>query len=317
MDFRVLEDEARDLVNFKILDICAGRWVRNKDIAEAVGLTPAGAKRRNENLENLELLERRRFGKEVRTCATAIAYVANLDLAGRHRLESMAVTNMYLNSTMEYSRRILHEAGAPNQLLEETIEKSLELVSCQAYLWPADVLGQMLLSIPGFNRPGTRILDLNTLTVPLPRMTIEEYRVYRNKTEEYLSANAAPGKRLVVTDLDEMILESLLTGRAKVVDYDQQKEEIERNYHADQKRAAQHFTILVRFRRALASMRQRGPLSFVIDGKIQAIIEHLSRLGLGPTDIPRPVIGKTSVDPFPSFSEEAYEQLRNLSLGAI
>jgi len=310
MKFQEVEQEARELDNLAVLEACAGKWVRNKDIARVLGMTPAGAKRKSESLEAVGLLQRRRHGKEVQSCSTVLAYIANLDLAASHRLESMGVMRVYLDATKEYSMRVLRELGVSSQEEREYLfRRGRDFLAYEAYLFPVDMLGQLYFCIPGFNRSNTRILEANSLTLPLPRMDPTEYSVLRARMKTMLSKGIDSNKRLAAIDIDAIILRGLLTGEAKLVDYEAQRHAIEETYSESRSKAAEHCTVLQRFRELLSGLGEKGPFLYIIDYKLGSILEHLAQLGLRPVDLPEPMVGLPNFDIFPPYNEDLYTSL--------
>ena len=313
--FPSLEYQAKDPDNLIILRTCRCSWVRNKDIAQATGMTPAGAKRRNGFLEGIGLLERRRRGKEVQYCTTILAYLANLDLVVEEPLAALGVVRTYLYLTKEHNLRVLKDVGSLQQpsdgVVEEASPESIEreflelreTLATIAYIWPLEIVSKLLIDLEGFNRSGATILQANRMAIPIPILTSLEFESIAEQLEEMakqIKEQHGPG-----FDVWKEISMQFLTGQAQVTDYQALRNLIESEQGESRNRANQHYTMLCRFAKILDDMRMKGVLHAPIKKTLDEILEDAQNLGLVKVEIPENVpIGIPRFNIIPKFNEK-------------
>ncbi len=316
-NFQSLEYQARDPENLTILRTCRCNWVRNKDIAEATGMTPAGAKRRNEFLESIGLLERRRRGKEVQYCTTILAYLANLDLAIEEPLAALGVMRAYLELAKPYSMRLLKDLGTLERSdsegdREAEFSEYKELQAIMAYLWPRDLLSKLWVDLKGFERPGAVLYDVNRMAIPLPLLMPEEYESVAHDIEK-VAGELGEGPEGY--DIWKEISKDLLTGRIGVGDYRQQKNLITEKLAKSRLRANQHYTVLRRFRKWIGEMNTVGPMLAPLMTILDEMLDELGSLGFEDVQIPDEIpIGMPDFQVIPAFDEEIYARNRESHL---
>jgi len=300
--------------------------VRNKDIAQAAGVTPAGAKRRNDFLQSVGLLERRRRGKEVQYCTTILSYLVNLGLAEENRAPSMGVIYTYLELTKPYSEKILQDLQIGRPEPSKTGRKAEEAIihrACEdgkaffgliAYLWPSDTLSQIHLDLPGFNRTGTRILTINDIVLPLPRLREEEYDKMLNARRNRQGRQGKQGgtqPEAGMEDAKESLLRSLMTGRARVADYGEQEATVHQILAVSRSGGREYLSALSKLKETLTSWQTKGPLLPVITQALEGVIDGFRKIGVtpGPAPVPAPV-GLPSFPIFDPFNENRYAEIR-------
>jgi hypothetical protein len=316
--FVSLEYQARDPENLTILRACRPRWVRNKDIAEAMGMTPAGAKRRNEFLQSLGLLERRRCGKEVQFCTTLLAYLANLRLGEEEPLAAMGAMRRYLDLTRQYSLLILRDlapskAGHDQGRLEAEYQRYREIHGVLAYLWPTGMLSKLWIDLEGFNRPGAVIYEINQLRIPLPMLSGEEYGSVASRLDEVPvgAAKTEEGQGQGYEDAWEYLSKELLTGQISVADYRKHMTSIMEELAESTERANQHYTLLVRLRQWLNQFQTVGPILVILKEILDRMLGELADLGLAEADLPEDIpVGLPEFEILPRFNEQTYSQIK-------
>lgn len=319
-EFSFLEYQARDPDNLSILRTCSGRWVRNKDTAQAAGMTPAGAKRRNDFLEGIGLLERRRRGKEVQYCTTILSYLANLGLAEENRAASMGAIQLYLDLTRPYSERLLRDLGIGPQpggengqgeeggAVGEVFEDGKTFFGLVAYLWPLDTLSQVQIDLPGFNRKGARILTINDIVLPIPRLGEEEYDQVLGTSPSARDGETQTGTSM--EGLKEALLRSLMTGRARVTDYGEQRAFAQMPPAGPGTGAKEYLWVVSRLREILMAWGTKGPLLQIIIDTLDTVIDESGDMGVPGGGEPGPApVGVPGFPILESFSEERYGEI--------
>ncbi len=276
-DFGSLEYHARDRDNGVILRTCRCRWVRNKDIARSVGMTPAGAKRRNDFLEDTGLLERRRRGKEVQYCTTILAYIANLELVVEEPLAALGVARAYLDLTRAHQLKMLGEDEFP---------EFREVLATIAYMWPLETVSNLHVDVEGFNRPGATILQADRMPIPVPVLTADEFESVARELDEMSSENG--DHRGEGFDAWREISKGLLTRDAWVADYRELRHRILDRERSEERRG-QAYAVLKRFKGILEGMKMKGPLHVPITAVVDDMLADTCELGLREAEIPESV----------------------------
>ncbi len=305
-----VEYQTRDPENLTILRTCRSKWVRNKDIAEATGMTPAGAKRRNEFLQSLGLLERRRRGKEVQFCTTLLAYLANLRLGEEEPFAAMGAMGCYLDLTKQYSLGILREltpslGGGGSNNLEAEYRRYRGIHGIIAYLWPREMLSKLWVDLPGFNRPGAILYEINQLKLPLPIVSPDEYESVASSLKDMPAEAIKEGQGQGDGDIWKYLSKGLLTGQIAMADYSQHRTKIMEELAESSEKANQHYTLLVRLRQWFDEFQAVGPVLVLVKGILDSMLKELADLGLVEADIPQDIpVGLPEFEILPPFNDE-------------